>query len=142
MINTETFLKELYPKLGHLFYAVAIADGTIEKAEIKKLEETVKERWLKVAGSHDEFGSNAAFQIISVFDWLAAEQMDGDKAYDLFVAFFKKNLEWIDTEMKQNILQTAVDISIAFRGENKVEHIFMESFKKLLNKKSKNPPHH
>ena len=63
--------------------------------------------------------------------------MDGDKAYDLFVVFFKKNLEWIDTEMKQNILQTAVDISIAFRGENKEEHIFMESFKKLLNKKSK-----
>ena len=56
MINTETFLKELYPKLGYLFYAVAIADGTIEKAEIKKLEETVKERWLKTGGSHDEFG--------------------------------------------------------------------------------------
>ena len=72
MINTETFLKELYPKLGYLFYAVAIADGTIEKAEIKKLEETVKERWLEVGGSYDEFGSNAAFQIISVFDWLAA----------------------------------------------------------------------
>ena len=74
MKNNEIFWKELYEKLGHLFYAVAFADGTIESAEIKKLKETVKERWLQAEESNDEFGSDAAFQIISVFDWLAAEK--------------------------------------------------------------------
>ena len=121
MIQTETFSKELYPKLGHLFYAVAIADGIIESAEIKKLKQTVKERWLQAEESNDEFGSNAAFQIISVFDWLEAKQISGDVAYDAFAAFFRKNRQLVDTAMRENILQTAVDISLAFRGENKNE---------------------
>ena len=135
MKNNEIFWKELYEKLGHLFYAVAFADGTIESAEIKKLKETVKERWLQAEESNDEFGSDAAFQIISVFDWLAAEQISGDKAYDAFAGFFRKNRGWFDPAMKENILQTAVDISIAFRGENKDEHALMENLKKLLDKK-------
>lgn len=134
-IQTDAFLKELYPKLGHLFYAVAFADGKIESAEIKKLEKTVKGRWLQAEESNDEFGSNAAFQIISVFDWLAAEQISGDKAYDAFAGFLRKNREGIDAAMKNNILQTAVDISLAFRGENKDEHALMENLKKLLSKK-------
>ena len=134
-IQTHTFPKELYPKLGQLFYAVAFADGKIESAEIKKLEKTVKGRWLQAEESNDEFGSNAAFQIISVFDWLAAEQISGDNAYDAFSGFFRKNRERVDDAMKENILQTAVDISLAFRGENKEEHTLMENLKKLLLKK-------
>lgn len=125
---------ELYPKLGHLFYAVAFADGIIETAEIEKLKKTVKERWLQSEESNDEFGSNAAFQIISVFDWLAAEQITGDNAYSVFTRFFLKNREWFDPGMKINILQTAIDIALAFKGENKEEHAFIENLKKLLDK--------
>ena len=136
MKNNELFWKELYQKLGYLFYAVAFADGTVKTAEMEKLKKTVKERWLKAEESHDEFGSNAAFQIITVFDWLAAEQISGDKAYDIFAGFFRKNREWVDAVMKENILQTAVDISLAFRGENKDEHAFMENLKMLLDRKS------
>ena len=136
MKKTETFWKELYPKLGHLFYAVAFADGTVKTAEIEKMKKTVKERWLQVEERHDEFGSDRAYQIISVFDWLAAEQIPGAKAYDAFAGFFRKNREWADATMKENILQTAVDISLAFRGENKDEHAFMENLKMLLDRKT------
>ena len=135
MKNNELFWKEVYPKLGHLFYAVAFADGTVKTAEIEKLKKTVKERWVPAEESHDEFGSDAAFQIIAVFDWLAAEQTSNEKAYDVFAGFFRKNRKWFDAAMKENILQTAVEISIAFRGENKEEHAFMENLKKLLYKK-------
>jgi len=38
MIPTNNFANELYPKPGHLFYAMAIADGTIEGADIKTKE--------------------------------------------------------------------------------------------------------
>ena len=38
--------------------------------------------------------------------------------------------------MKENILQTVVDISLAFRGENKDEHDFMENLKMLLDRKT------
>ena len=44
MIQTETTTKELYTRLGYLFYAMAIADGTIESAEIKKLKKTITKK--------------------------------------------------------------------------------------------------
>lgn len=132
MIQTETITKELYTRLGYLFYAMAIADGTVESAEIKKLKKTIKERWLPMEEGLDEFGSPAAFQIISVFDWLEARQFFGDDAYDAFAVFFSKNSHLVDAAMRENILQTAVDISLAFRGENKNEHAFIENLKKLL----------
>jgi hypothetical protein len=135
MIQTDTIPTELYTRLGYLFYAMAIADGSIESAEIKKLKQAIKERWLPVEESLDEFGSPAAFQIISVFDWLEAKQIYADEAYDAFAIFFSKNRQLVNAAMRENILQTAVDISLAFRGENKNEHAFVENLKKLLYKK-------
>ncbi|MDB5190611.1 MAG: hypothetical protein JWQ96_174 [Segetibacter sp.] len=135
MIQADTIPKELYTRLGYLFYAIAIADGTIESAEIKKLKQTIKERWLPADESLDEFGSPAAFQIISVFDWLEAKQIFADEAYEAFAIYFRKNWQGVDTAMRENILQTAVDVSLAFRGENKSEQVFIESLKKLLYKK-------
>jgi hypothetical protein len=38
MKKTEIVWNEIYPTLGHLFYAVAFADGTVKTAEIKKLK--------------------------------------------------------------------------------------------------------
>ncbi len=136
MKNNELFWKELYPKLGHLFYAVAFADGTIKTAEIEKLKKTVKERWVPAEESHDEFGSDAAFQIIAVFDWLAAEQTSNEKAYDVFAGFYSKNRKWFDAAIQENILQTTVDISLSFRGKNKEEDAFIKNLKKLLDKKT------
>ncbi|MDB5247855.1 MAG: hypothetical protein JWQ40_2249 [Segetibacter sp.] len=136
MIQTGTIPKELYTRLGYLFYAMAIADGSIESAEIKKLKKTIKERWLPVEESVDEFGSPAAFQIISVFDWLEEKQIYADEAFDAFAVFLNKNRKLVDAEMKENILQTAVDISLAFGGENKNERAFVENLKKLLDKKA------
>jgi len=69
----------------------------------------------------DEFGSHIAFHVISAFDWLEAKQISGDDAYNTFAIFFLKNRQLIDTKMKDDILQTAVDISLSFRGENKEE---------------------
>lgn len=136
MKNNEIFWKELYPKLGHLFYAVAFADGTVKTAEVENLKKTVKERWLQVEESNDEFGSDAAFQIIAVFDWLVAEQISADEAYSIFAVFVRKHHKWVDAGLKENILQTAVDISVAFRGKNKDEHAVMKNLKSLLAGKS------
>lgn len=132
MIQADTIPKELYTRLGYLFYAIAISDGTIESAEIKKLKKAIRDRWLPAEESLDEFGSPAAFQIISVFDWLETKQIFADVAYNAFAEFFRKNRQWVDDALRENILQTAVDISLAFRGENKSEHAFIEKLKKLL----------
>ena len=134
MRNTESFWKEIYQKLGHLFYAAAFVDGSIEVSEMEVLKKKVWERWLHIEERQDEFGSDAAFQIISVFDWLATEKTSSADAYDVFAKFCCKNREWMSVAMKENMLQTTVDISLAYGGENREEHIFITNLTALLSK--------
>ena len=132
MKQSDTITDELFIRLGYLFYSIAIADGTIEGAEINKLKKTIKERWHPIGESLDEFGSPACFKIISVFDWLESKQVFADEAFNKFETFFQKNRHLVDATMRTNILQTAIDISLAFKGENKMEHVFIENLKKML----------
>jgi len=137
MREAAVFWKEAYPKLGYLFYATAFADNSIENSEMEMLKKAVKSRWLHIEDRQDEFGSDAAFQIITVFDWLAAEQTSSEKAYKVFAAFCCKNHEWMSAAFKANILQTAVDISLAFNGESKEEHILLPNLAALSQKTTK-----
>ena len=132
MTNSATFRKELYQVLGSLFYAVASVDGSVNPAEISKLEDNVKQRWLNPADTPDEYGSAPAYQIISVFDWMAAEKMSFDKAYRVFTTFFNNYRPFINDNLKQRILMTTFDIVLAFDGENKYEHDFIEKLTGLM----------
>ena len=67
---------ELYQNLGKLFYAVAMADHSVHMKEMEKLNEVVRDNWLDVDDIEDEYGSDAAFQIISVFDQLLEYEKD------------------------------------------------------------------
>ena len=62
--------KKFYQNLGKLFYAMAMADHSVHIKEMEKLNEVVRDYWLEVDDIEDEYGTDAAFQIISVFDWL------------------------------------------------------------------------
>ena len=61
--------KKFYQNLGKLFYAIAMADHSVHMKEMEKLNEVVRDYWLEVDDIEDEYGTDAAFQIISVFDW-------------------------------------------------------------------------
>lgn len=74
MLHSEKTGNELYQNLGKLFYAVAIADKSIRPIEVEKMKEDVRKYWLTVDGVEDEFGTDAAYQIEIVFDWLQQEE--------------------------------------------------------------------
>jgi hypothetical protein len=137
MKEAEAFWKEVYPKLGYLFYATAFANNSIEDSEMDVLKKTVRARWLHIEEKEVEFGTDAAVQIISVFDPLAAEQISSAKAYRVFSAFCCKNHERMDAALKEKILQTAVDISLAFNSESKEEHALITSLTAMLRKTEK-----
>ncbi len=65
-----------YQQLGKLFYAVADSDNNIQQDEINKLKKVVREEWLPIEDSVDEFGTDAAYQIEIVFDWLLENNYD------------------------------------------------------------------
>ena len=117
--------KEFYQNLGKLFYAMAVADQHVHDKEIARLKEVVREHWLQLEDSVDEFGTDAAFQIESVFDWLLEYEKDGDAYYKEFEAFYHDHKTLFSAEVKNLTMTTARSIAAAFYGSNKAELIVL-----------------
>lgn len=121
-----------YRRLGYLMYAVAAADGHISAAEISAVKKEVREKWLAVDKSTDEFDGDAAYQIEVVFDYLQEEAPDATRAFGLFETFFKENRDFFDEALKQRIRETADHIAVAFNNSNKAELSILFRLNKLL----------
>lgn len=117
--------QEFYQNLGKLFYAVAIADRKVHPKEIKKLKEAVRQHWLQLDDIVDEFGTDAAYQIETVFDWLLEHDKDGREYYKEFKTFYTDHKNLFNIEIKNLTVSTARAIALAFAGSNKAELIVL-----------------
>lgn len=134
MYPSEKIGNQLYQNLGKLFYAIAMADRKVVPEEVEKLKEDVRKYWLQIDDIEDEFGTDAAYQIEIVFDWLNQEEKDSELFYDEFVDFFKVHHSKFTEPIKQLIWHTADDIAFSFAGKNKSELILLAKLKMLLQK--------
>lgn len=132
MHPSEKIGNEFYQNLGKLFYAIAMADKKVVPEEVEKLKEDVKKYWLQVDDIEDDFGTDAAYQIEIVFDWLQKEEKDSELYFDEFVDFFKEHPSKFNDRIKQLIWRTADDIAFSFAGKNKSELILLAKLKMLL----------
>ncbi len=123
---------EFYQNLGKLFYAIAMADKKVHPTEISKLKEAIENHWLEVDDFTDEFGTDAAYQIEFVFDWLLQEEKESDLYFDAFVAYYKENKSKFPDHIKELIWKTAEGIAASFAGKNKAELILLAKLKLLL----------
>ncbi len=131
MTTANTYIK-IYTSLGYLFYSVAAGDGTVRTAEVEKLKQLVKQDWLPLEGSRDEFGTDAAHYIEMSFDFALGEEMDGDAAYERFVDEYKDLAPHFDAGLKRLVLTTAAAVADAFHGTNKEERRQLGQIRKLL----------
>lgn len=125
---------ELYQNLGKLFYAVAMADHSVHMNEMEKLNEVVRDSWLDVDDIEDEYGSDAAFQIISVFDQLLEYEKDSDAIYEEFEAFYMDHKILFTPEIKNLAMSTSRAIAASFYGSNKSELILLGRLQLLFSK--------
>lgn len=132
MKNTRKVGNELYENLGKLFYAVAKADSLIHGKEISILRNFIRKYWLEVDELEDEFGSDAAFQIESVFDWAMDNDMDSEESFQEFREFYKDHSGIFSAFIKVLILDTANAISNSFAGKNKAELVMLGKLELLL----------
>lgn len=132
MDPSENVGNELYQNLGKLFYAVAMADKKVKIKEVEKLRKDVRKYWLDVDEIEDEFGSDAAYQIEIVFDWLNNEEMEGETYFDDFKDFYREHPSKFDAAIKQLIWRTANDIAASFSGKNKSELVVLGNLKLIL----------
>lgn len=132
MENTKKIGKELYENLGKLFYAIAMADSRVHAKEVSKLRSFIRKYWLEVDELEDEFGTDAAFQIESVFDWALDKERDSEVCFDEFKEFYKDNSNMFSKFIKVLILDTANAISNSFSGKNKAELVMLGKLELLL----------
>ena len=132
MENTRKIGKELYENLGKLFYAIAMADSRVHAKEVSKLRSFIRKYWLEVDELEDEFGTDAAFQIESVFDWAMDKEKDSEVCFDEFKEFYKDNSNMFSKFIKVLILDTANAISNSFSGKNKAELVMLGKLELLL----------
>lgn len=131
-LSNEKIGNEFYQSLGKLFYSVAMADNNVRPSEIMALRENVRKHWLSVDAIEDEFGTDAAYQIEIVFDWLQQEEKDSDTYYQEFVAFYREHPGKFTGTIKQLIFRTADAIASSFANKNKSELILLAKLKLLL----------
>lgn len=134
MTNSKKIGNEIYQNLGRIFYAVAISDKRIHNKEIDILKKLIREKWLDVDEIEDEYGTDAAFQIETVFDWLQEYEQDGETCYKEFLSFYKEHENIFTPEIKELILHTSHSIAMAFSGKNKSELVMLGNLKILFNK--------
>ena len=123
-----------YQKLGYLFYSIAAADGHVASEEKEALHKMVIEDWVTLEVSKDSFGSDAAFQIEVLFDFLIEKSQDGEKAYHVFEHYFKDNIELFTDDVIERIFHTSNKIAESFHNFNKSELISLTRLHLLLGK--------
>ena len=65
-----------YQQLVKIFYSMAAIDKKVRGEESTKLKEILRKEWVPLENSVDEFGTDSAFQIEIVFDWLLENNWD------------------------------------------------------------------
>lgn len=134
MENKKKVATNFYENLGKLFYAVAMADSHIHRQEIDKLRIFIRKYWLEVDELEDDYGTDAAFQIESVFDWLLDNDKDGDECFEEFGEFYQDHVSLFSPYIKVLILDTANAIANSFAGKNKGELVLLGKLDLLLTK--------
>lgn len=131
MSNASTFM-DIYTSLGYLFYSVAAGDGKVRLAEVERLKALVKEQWLPLEASRDEFGTDAAHYIGMSFDFAMGNAMGGDAAFQRFADDYRELSPHFDAGLKRMVHETATAIGSAFHGTNKAEQARLDELGKLL----------
>ncbi|MCL7762111.1 hypothetical protein MPF19_01700 [Polaribacter sp. Z014] len=122
MKPSQNTIISFYENLGKLFFAIAAADNVVEEVEFNVLKEIVKKKWTKVDPVDDDFHSDAAYQIETVFDWLNNESfLNSETCYNEFIDFKKEHPSLFTKEINSLILKTASKIAASVADINKSE---------------------
>ncbi|HEY0667217.1 MAG TPA: hypothetical protein VGD22_03510 [Sphingobacteriaceae bacterium] len=129
--SAETMMS-FYQKIGRVFYLVAAADKVVHQEEISALRKIVESSWLSFDSTFDEFGSDAAYQIEIVFDWLKDNNRNVNQAIPALKEFKNRHPGMFTKPVVDLIIKTAEIISSSFSGSDENESHVIDQLKKAL----------
>src|SRR5690606_13027761 len=98
------------------------------------LKNAVKNVWIDVEDTFDEFNSDSAYQIEIVFDYLLSNDVIVEDIIVEIEEFKKIHSSLFTPKIKELILNTAHEIISAFAGKNKSELVFLSQLQLVLEK--------
>jgi hypothetical protein len=110
-----------YQKLGYLFYSIAYSDQTISTDELNALQQIIREDWVSLDEERDAYGSDTAYQIHILFDFLKEKEYSSDSAYNVFSRYFKEHIHLFSDDVIERIFHSANRIADSLNGRNKSE---------------------
>ena len=128
----DTSSNHLYQNLGKLFYAVAAVDDVIRDEEITALYKVITTHWHSVDNVEDDFGTDAAFQIEIVFEWLKEQDLNASQCFQDFKFFKNRHESLFNEKIDRIIWRTVIAIADSFHGKNKAEKELLAKIKELL----------
>ena len=114
-----------YQNVAKLFYAIAATDNVVRKEEFNTLKRIVREHWLSLDDTEDDYHTDAAYQLEIVFDWLTNEDLNADLFFIEFMEYKDEHPYFFTKKIKSLILKTADAIAASFSGKNKSELIML-----------------
>ena len=133
MDNTKSLSISFYRNLGKLFFAIAATDKTVKDIEFDTLKNLVKTQWIPLDNIEDSYGTDTAFQIEIVFDWLNNdEELNAEACFNDFLTFKKNHKVFFTEKVNSLIMDTANKIAESFSGKNKSELIMLAKLSMAL----------
>lgn len=116
-----TPLQNLYYAIGELAYAMASADGEVQKAERQKFHDIVTEEL-----NSEHFGFDLSIIIFQIMD---KERVKTEDAYNWAMNQMRINSHYLSPKLKETFIRILEKIAGAYPPVTAAERVFLEKFK-------------
>lgn len=116
-----TSLENLHYAIGELAYAIACADGAIQKSERQKFHDIVVKELTK---EHHDFDISSI-----IFQVMEKGKSNPNDAYDSAMKQIRLNSHYLSPELKENFLNVLEEIAIAYPPVTASEKNILDKFK-------------
>lgn len=132
MEMTDQTMLKFYQLIGEIMFGAANADKKILPEEINEVHEITKSTWLDLDYTFDQFGTDTAYQIEIVFDYLLENGQSRDKLFEDIKAFKEVHPSLFNPQMIEVIMESAYKIVSAYARTNKSEIVFLSQLRNIL----------
>ncbi len=119
--ENNIYPEAFYQKLGYLFYSIAHSDRRISGEELNTLQQIIREDWISLDDMNDAYGSDTAYQIHIIFDFLREKEYNSESAYNVFTRYFKEHIQLFSDDVLDRIFHSTNRIADSLNGRNKSE---------------------
>jgi hypothetical protein len=124
--------RQFYSEIGKLLYAVAAADGQVQKKEYDKLREIVEKKLVPMEQSTDQFGTDSAYYAEIEFDILMDRGASSAACFKSFCNFVENHRTAFDKNLKAMVSNLAKELALVYRGTNSKEAILIKELNHYL----------